>query len=116
VRGTITIPAPVASRGESILVRNYRNGNRWEEGTICTLEYRNLFGTFSWKYEVGLVRPYKVRLFVGDDGIRRLSPQAEVENVACCLDTCSQRVWSDGFTLKCSTHGKSETTDTGWNR
>ena len=53
---TIQIPAPVADRGATVEVCNYRRGGQWEEGTVSSLSYENAFGGFMWGYRIRLSR------------------------------------------------------------
>ena len=75
MRKKISIPAPIANYGERVRVYNSRRDVD-EDGIIKGLEYRNLFGgCFSWCYIVKTIRiaksGYPVKIYCGDDGIRK---------------------------------------------
>lgn len=77
-RGTITIPAPVASVGERVEVMNYRRrGYPWEVGRVVLARYRLHVGG-GWEYDVQL-EERRYWLFVSDSGIRRIQPQPAQE-------------------------------------
>lgn len=73
---TITIKAPIANRGEKVMVQNYRSIYKpWELGTVRCLAYENSFGEFRWRYDVGLDRKSAkgklLLLYVGDNSIEK---------------------------------------------
>ena len=78
-RKKILIPEPKAKKNQKVMVRNFRRGKVWQEGSVGSLEYRNSWGRWSWFYEV-VVRGLNgsaYTLYVCDDGIMSLKEFAE---------------------------------------
>ena len=73
-RGEISIPAPIANQNDKVMVLNYRN-NKWEEGIVKHLRYQNMWGKYSWSYDIETFRRAKsghpVKLYVGDEDIKK---------------------------------------------
>jgi len=71
-RATLTIPAPLAVKGEAVMVLNYRmRPARWQSGTIESAEYHH-GATGRWVYGVRLDRlgpRGPIRLTVGDESV-----------------------------------------------
>ena len=74
-RPEMIIPAPVVLLGEKVEVFNYRKKpGVWEPGICSGLEYKSSMPLpkWRWSYSVVLDRAAKsIRLYVGDDRIRR---------------------------------------------
>ncbi len=72
----MTIPDPIANRGDAVKVKNHRKfPPDFESGTVEGLRYENLFGDFQWTYDVVLTRKGKsgspIRLYVGQAAIKK---------------------------------------------
>jgi hypothetical protein len=80
----ITLPAPIANKGDSVLVLNYRvRPPEWEVGRVVDMEYSTMHAKdFKLTYTIGIDRPVIVdgfgrrrgggyRLYVGPDKVRR---------------------------------------------
>jgi len=76
----INIKQPKVFPKERVLVRNYRCKRKdgrevWEEGTVDKIEWSmwNIIG--GWSYDIRVERGdshQSIRLYVGDDGVKRL--------------------------------------------
>lgn len=75
MKNKITIPAPKVKYDDIVEVLNYRcNPPKWEEGECRGVQYKNGFGGgFSWQYDVYISRGKGFYIYVGDEGIRRIS-------------------------------------------
>jgi hypothetical protein len=72
-RTFITVDAPRASLGETVMVRNYRKRPAvFELGSVLFMDFLVCVGLPGhWRYAVQL-RRCDVRLYVGDDGLKPL--------------------------------------------
>lgn len=76
----VKIKSPIALRGDSVMVLNYRTRpTSWEGGEVLDAEYQVSFGNDvakgRWHYRVRLMRKSSrgnsIIVYVGDDGITR---------------------------------------------
>lgn len=70
----LSIPAPITPYGARVEVLNYRRRPAvWQEGDVVGLDYSARWSAdFSWSYDVAVtaLNGARLRLSVGDDGIR----------------------------------------------